>query len=101
MSKGLSLSAKLKLNTPFLRSACAIGLAVWLWEQTNRFDFELRFIAVVLAIGGAKQLVIGLWQLSQHLGQQRTLAQFQKQGAKPKADTMANEDTLRANGLLK
>lgn len=101
MSEAPGSGIILKINGALLRASLGLGLGCWLWRLTAPVDFALRFVAVVLMIGGTRQLTIGLWHLVRHLWAQRRMARYRRQGGTPKADRMASEDDLRAKGLLK
>jgi hypothetical protein len=62
--------------------------------------FLFGLIAICACVGGLIRLIEGLWKIWRLIARERKLARYHRQGTKPKADTMAGEDDLRARGLI-
>ncbi len=89
-----------EINIAFLRAAFGFGLAWVSWQLYAPEAFLFGLIAAAAAIGATKRLIEGLWKTWRLMARERKLARYRRQGGAPKADTLADEDDLRARGLI-
>jgi hypothetical protein len=101
MSDDIGWKPVLEINLNFLRAILGFGLGWWMWNLSSPEWLLFGFVAVVAAIAGAKRFIQALWGVSRLILRRIKLKRYRRQGARPKADTLAQENDLRARGLIK
>ena len=102
MPEQSSTSPVWKINASFLRATAGAGLAWGAWEISATPGFEITaYMAVVFGVVAVKHAVIAMVGVIKLILRQRKWAKYQRQGAAPKADGMADVEDLKRRGLIK
>lgn len=101
MTEDIGWKPIFEFSDHMLRALAGFGLG-WLLWQMNGPDWPFFiFFAGCCAVGGAIRLLKALLVLVRLLGRARELGSFRKKGKAPKADRLATEAELKAQGLFR
>ncbi|MEP1520924.1 hypothetical protein [Ascidiaceihabitans sp.] len=100
MSDDIGWKPVWEINLNFLRASVGFSLGWLMWQAYSPEWFYFGFVSVLCWIGGAKRLIQALWGLMRLLLRKRKLSRYRRQGTTPKADKLAQENDLRARGII-
>lgn len=83
------------------RAALGFAMAYAFWWFANPTWWMFYLYAGICAVGGGIRFAKCLFVCLQLIYHRRTLANYQAQGATPKADKIAREEDLKRGGLLR
>jgi len=94
-----SLGAKLQING-LLLMACLCGAIAWLsWPSSMKW-WGMGVISILMGASAVSALIRAIKEMITLYGRDKSVAALMEQGVEAKADDIANDDVLRAKGMV-